>query len=130
MYPPLSAYYVPETNYLANKSSLCFGFYVICSFHTFIGLTSFMLDNVFYFQTWTSASVIHVKTEEPALTTSTSTAASALRGTLVRTVKQVRVAVLVYQILLKHSPIVSLCNCYVHFSLVMPVKYATMKSAV
>ena len=48
------------------------------------------------FQTWTSAAVTHVKMEALALTASTSTAASALQGTRVRTVKQVRVAVLVY----------------------------------
>ena len=51
------------------------------------------------FQPWTSAAVTHVKMEALALTASTSTAASALTGTRVRTVKQVRVAVLVLSII-------------------------------
>ena len=55
-----------------------------------------------------------MKMEALALTTLTSTAASAPRGTLIRTVKQVSVVVLAD--LLKHLFILYSCNCLVRLS--------------
>ena len=77
--------------------------------------TLFLSDNIFYFQTWTTAALTHVETEALALTASTCTPASALRGTRVRSVKQVRVAILVYLSFI-YSVLVQLCSfftCYV-----------------
>jgi len=75
-----------------------------------------------------SAAVTHVKMEALAMTASTSTAASALRGTRMRTVKQVRVAVLVFVFV--QSFMVSSSNCCARFSLIMSAKYATITLAV
>ena len=85
-----------------------------CSCNSSIGVTSFKLKRQCFigqhilFQTLTSAAVTHVKMEALVMTASTSTAASAFRGTRVLTVKQVGVAFLFY--LLKHSFNVSSCN--------------------
>ena len=63
-----------------------------------------------------NAAVTHVKMEVLALTASTSTAASALRATLMLTVKQVRLAVLVYLSLINSVFVQLLCSfmtCYI-----------------
>ena len=76
MCPPMCAYHVPETEYLANRDRLAvfdnsrgFG-----SCNTSIGLTIFTLERQRFiaqrilFQTWTSAAVTHVKMGALALT--------------------------------------------------------------
>ena len=87
-----------------NIWQTCFFYSIICFCicNRSIGVTSVKLHRQYFigqrilFQMWTSAAATHVKMEALALMTSTSTAVSALLGTLVRTVKQVRVAVLVF----------------------------------